>query len=128
MAYLEDTGKKQDFAVGLLAVSSHQGGMLSWHHSPSRKVSEQPNGFVVAPDQATHLYLMNNLGDKAGRASRVPILDQFTGHTAIFIRIKGKIDFVRGFVPNGFLRGLIPDWELPSRGMLAEFFKMIKPC
>lgn len=82
MAYERNTNNNNDHSVGIIAISKHQG---LWNHQPN-------TNFVNQPD--------NPLGLGASRWSRFPLLEQFTGHTAVVSRVSGQVNFARGFVPK----------------------------
>lgn len=73
--------------IGLIATSRHQG---IWHH--------QPNVNAFVPGQYTNQVA----GVNTTRWGRTPLIQQFTGHTAVFSRVNGNIVFARGFVPRWY--------------------------
>lgn len=95
MAVLINSTLETDHTVGIVAISRHQG---AWSHTPNRQFEQHPN------ENFQH-WLQQNLGQGASRLARTPLVEQFTGHTAVISRVAGQVQFVRGFVPNisGFL-------------------------
>src|ERR1700674_2009353 len=90
MTVLANSGRASDNAVGLAAISRHQG---VWGHDPDLRLD-------IAPDDGFQDWLQNNLGVGASRLARRPLTEQFTGHTAVFSRVAGQVQFASGFVPN----------------------------
>ncbi|MDR0611035.1 MAG: hypothetical protein LBG58_13065 [Planctomycetaceae bacterium] len=101
MAIPFNTNILNDNTVGLVGISSHQAGWrdLFWFHNPHPVYVEGPR----------------NIGTGAGRLQRSPLMQQFTGHTAVMSRLQGQINFVRGFVPYGFVAtmSMLTHWALP---------------
>lgn len=84
MPFERDTHIATDNGIGLIAMSKHQG---LWYHTPN-------SPFVNQPD--------NPLGVGTSRWNRYPLVEQFTGHTAVFSRVNGVVNFARGFVPRWY--------------------------
>ena len=92
-----DSETASDHAIGIVAMSKHQG---FWSHAPQRPFVNQ----VGAPFSE---WLALNLGQGSSRLCRTPLTEQFTGHTAVMSRVAGHVQFVRGFVPVPSVRGYI---------------------
>jgi hypothetical protein len=88
-----NNGNIHDHTVGFVAASKHQTGwgFLGWRHRPP----------LLAP---MHPIIQQQIGYNSTRWDRTPLVQQFTGHTAIMSRVAGNVNFVRGFSPDGFLR------------------------
>lgn len=93
MAVMQDSGKQSDNSIGLIAISKHQG---FFRHNPRINFEPGVGGAAILPQ----------LGLGATRLQRTPLIEQFTGHTAIISRVNGQINFARGFVPNGIIGSL----------------------
>ncbi|MDR2439610.1 MAG: hypothetical protein LBE12_09620 [Planctomycetaceae bacterium] len=90
-----NNGNINDHTVGFVAASKHQTGwgFLGWRHHPHLP--------LLAP---IPLIIQQQIGYDSTRWNRTPLLQQFTGHTAIMSRVAGNVNFVRGFSPDGILR------------------------
>lgn len=84
MTFERDTHVPTDNGIGLIAISRHQG---FWYHTPNSPFLNQPN---------------NPLGVGTSRWNRYPLVEQLTGHTAVFSRVGGVLNFARGFVPRWY--------------------------
>jgi hypothetical protein len=104
MAVVAYSGNATEFAIGLIACSRHQsGGMynpLSYspnaRHSPRMDLISAPNGGASAD------WMRDNIGSGSTRRDRGFRLqsEQWTGHTALFARIKGTAAWAEGWVPH----------------------------
>jgi hypothetical protein len=115
MTVLLNSTSTSDHAIGITAMSKHQG---FWSHSPQRPFENQVGDFGK--------WLADNLGQGSSRLCRTPLTEQFTGHTAVMSRVAGHVTFVKGFVPNvsGYLyaffgRGGGGHWQ-NDIGMLGD--------
>jgi hypothetical protein len=92
MAVLASNGLMSDHAIGLVAVSSWQGGLT---HQPRRTDTEQPG------------YGVSNLTRFASTfswwAPQAAFGYTYNGHTALVVRRSGTITQVVGFNPDSFL-------------------------
>ena len=92
MTVVLNSGSNADFSIGLIATSRHQSGSyMPWaQHQPRMD-------WVVAPQGGPALdYIRNNLGYESTRYSRTYFnalsSEQWTGHTALFVRVQGGAD------------------------------------
>ncbi|MEA9564525.1 MULTISPECIES: hypothetical protein [unclassified Xanthomonas] len=90
MTVLLNSMSGQDNSVGIVGMSRHQGW---WNHSPNMR-------YEVNPDRGLITWTEQNLGIGSSRLSRSPLLEQFTGHTAVISRVGGQVQLARGLVPN----------------------------
>lgn len=104
MTVVLNSGSNADFSIGLIATSRHQSGSyMPWaQHQPRMD-------WVVAPQGGPALdYIRNNLGYESTRYSRTYFnalsSEQWTGHTALFVRVQGQAAWARGWVPQAGVR------------------------
>lgn len=90
MTVIVDLMSEQTNSVGIAGISRHQG---RWRHRPDMR-------YEVDPDPTLIAWTEQNMGIGSSRLSRSPLLQQFTGHTAVLSRLRGRVQFVRGLVPN----------------------------
>lgn len=112
------SGDTADFTIGLIACSRHQSNsMMPW-------AKHQPKLDFINPVQGGPAiqYLRDNLGYESTRYSRTYFRfwqsEQMTGHTALFVRIKGQAAWARGWVPapsvSNYATALVGGGEVPG--------------
>jgi hypothetical protein len=85
-----------DNTIGLVGISKHQGILRHTSHP-------------------IYIEGQRDIGNGAWRHQRTPLMQQFTGHTAVMSRVGGRVRIVRGFVPDGVIAtvSMLTHWALP---------------
>jgi hypothetical protein len=118
MTVIAYSGNAGDHTIGLIACSRHQSGnYFPWaQHKPRMD-------FVVAVNGGPAIdYLRRELGYEATRYSRTYFKfwesEQWTGHTALFMRRGGQAAFAQGWVPvkavTNYAYALVAGGEVPG--------------
>ena len=98
MTVAQFSGDISDFAVGLIATSKHQSGAWNMRHQPKMDWIMDPSASGGAAQQQVTQYLQNQIGFDSNRWQRGS--EQFTEHTALFVRLKGTAAWSKGWVPR----------------------------
>jgi hypothetical protein len=92
------SGDVSDFSIGLIATSKHQSGGWSMQHRPKMDWVNDPSDSDPGAQQKLTTYLQSQIGLDSNRWQRGSV--QFTGHTALFARVKGTASWSKGWVPK----------------------------
>jgi len=101
MSVVEYNGNANGNTIGLIATSRHQAG---WSYLPTSR--HQPRMDFINPVKGGPSvdYLRRELGYESSRYSRTYFQfwksEQWTGHTALFVRLRGQACWARGWVPQ----------------------------
>lgn len=98
MTVAQFSGDISDFAVGLIATSKHQSGAWNVRHQPKMDWIMDPSASGGAAQQQVTQYLQSQIGFDSNRWQRGS--EQFTEHTALFVRLKGTAAWSKGWVPR----------------------------
>ena len=100
MAVVEYNGNPSGNTIGLIACSRHQtsGFLPTSQHKPKMDFINPVRGGPAVD------YLRRELGYESSRYSRTYFQfwksEQWTGHTALFVRLRGQAAWARGWVPQ----------------------------
>jgi len=118
MTVVSYSGNAGDNAIGLIACSRHQSGSyMPWaQHTPKMDFINPVQGGPALD------WMRKNIGFEATRYSRTYLKfwdsEQWTGHTALFVRLGGQAAFAEGWVPQAGVKSyfttLVQGGEAPG--------------
>ena len=115
MTVAQFSGDVAGTTIGLIATSKHQPDFWG-QHQPRMDWITDPSNLTPTDQTSLKNYMGDQLGFGSSRFNRGT--PQFTGHTALFIRINGAANWARGWVPQpsigNYLTALVMGGEVPG--------------